>query len=103
MNFLIFQLRVSNFKVEKQKLNLRVSNSKFYLIFYEVELLTRKKNFSKNFGVSNSKCEVIFRNSVSQLDFATREFRTSDFFVPNHYKHGQMKVLFKRLIKIDNV
>ena len=28
-------------------------------------------------GVSNSKCDVILRNSVSQLDFVTREFRTS--------------------------
>ena len=43
----------------------RVSNSKFNLILYEVELLTRKKNFYKNFRVSNSKCDAILRNSVS--------------------------------------
>ena len=47
----LFQLRVSNLKVEKleSRKNLRVSSSKFNLIFYEVELVTRKKNFSKKF------------------------------------------------------
>ena len=35
------------------------------LIFHEVELVTRKKNFYKNFWVSNWKYDVILRNSVS--------------------------------------
>ena len=39
MKLFIFQLRVSNSKVEKEKLNLQVSNSKFNSIFYEVELV----------------------------------------------------------------
>ena len=34
-------------------------------MFYEVELVTRKKNFYENVWVSNSKCDVILRNSVS--------------------------------------
>ena len=38
-----FQLRVSNSKVEKKKLNLLVSNSKFDLIFYEVKLVSKSK------------------------------------------------------------
>ena len=46
-------------------LNFRVNNSKFNLIFYEVKLKTRKNNFYKTFRVSNSKCDVILRNSVS--------------------------------------
>ena len=66
-----------NLKVEQKKLNLRVSTSKFNLIFHEVELVTQKKNFYENFRVSNSKCDVILRNSVLQLDFATQEFRAS--------------------------
>ena len=45
----IFLLGVSNSKVEKQNLNLQISNLKFNLIFYEVELVTRKKNFLKTF------------------------------------------------------
>ena len=64
MNFFIFQLRVSNSNVEKKNLNLRVSKWKFNVIFYEVELVTRKKNFYENFRVGNSKYDVIFRNSV---------------------------------------
>ena len=60
----IFQLRVSNSKIEKEKLNLRVSNLKFNLIFYEVELVTRKKNFYKNCQVSNSKFDFILQNLV---------------------------------------
>ena len=66
--------------MEKQKLNLWVSNSKFSLIYYEIALLNRKKNFYINFQVGNSKCDVILRNSVSKLDFVTREFRTSANF-----------------------
>ena len=65
-----------NFELKK-KFDLRVSNSKCSVIFYEVELVTRKKNFFKNFRVSNSNCDVILRNSLSLLDFVTREFRTS--------------------------
>ena len=53
-----------------------MSNSKFDLIFYEVELVTQNKNFYKYFRVSNSKCDTSLPNSVSQLDFVTREFRT---------------------------
>ena len=63
MKHFVFQLRVSNSKVKEYKLNLRVSNSKFDLIFYEVESVTGKKNFVKNFRVSNSMCDVILRNS----------------------------------------
>ena len=36
-----------------------------YIKTYEVELLTRKKNLYKNLRVSNSKCNIILRNSVS--------------------------------------
>ena len=79
MQLFIFQLRVSNSKTEKQKFNLRVEISKFNLIFYEVELVPQKKNLYKNFGVSNSMCDVILRTSVSQLDFVNREFGTSGF------------------------
>ena len=90
MKLLIFPLRGSNSKCnflffnfklvtrsETFLFQLRVSNSKFNLIFYEVELVTRKKNFCKNVRVSNSKCDVILHNSVSYLDFITREFQTS--------------------------
>ena len=64
MKLFIFQFRVSHSKVEKQKLNLRVSNSKFNLIFYKVELVTRKKNFYEKSRASNLKCDVILRSSV---------------------------------------
>ena len=47
-------------------------------MFYKVELVTRKTNFCKNVRVSNSKCDVILRNSISELNFVTREFRTSN-------------------------
>ena len=47
-------------------------------MFYKVELVTRKKNIHKHFQVSSSKCDVILRNSVSQLNFVTGEFRTSN-------------------------
>ena len=47
------------------KFKLRVSNSKFNLIFYEAESVTQKKNFYKDFRVSKSKCDVILRNLVS--------------------------------------
>ena len=57
---------VSSYSKAKNKVTLRVSNLKFNLIFYEVELVTRKKNFYKNFRVSNSKWDVI-RNSSSKL------------------------------------
>ena len=45
----IFQLRVSNSKVEKLKLKCRVRNSKRNLMFFEVELATRRKNLFKKF------------------------------------------------------
>ena len=48
-------------------------------MFYEVELETREMNFFKNVRVGNSNCDVILRNSVLQLDFVTREFRTSEY------------------------
>ena len=41
-------------------------------MFYEVVLVTRKKNFCKNFRVSNSNCDVILHNSILQL----RNFET---------------------------
>ena len=37
-------------------------------MFYNVELVTWKKNFYKNFRVNNSKCEVILHNSILQLE-----------------------------------
>ena len=40
-----FSTSVNNLKVKKQKFSLRVNNSKWNLMFYEVELVTRKKNF----------------------------------------------------------
>ena len=33
-------------------------------MFYKFELVTRKKNFYKKFRVSNSKFDVILRNSI---------------------------------------
>ena len=60
-----FNIRVSNSKVEKKKFNIRVSNSKWNLMFYEVEIVTQKKNFCKTFWVGNSKCDVILRYSIS--------------------------------------
>ena len=30
-------------------------------MYYEVELVTRKKNFYKRFRVNNSKCDAILR------------------------------------------
>ena len=80
-NLLFFNFEYINSKVEKWKFNLRVTNSKGNLMFYKVQLITRRKNFCKNFRASNSKCDVILRNSISQLDFVTREFRTSVFLV----------------------
>ena len=44
-----------------------------------MELVTRKKNFYKHFWVSNSKCDVILRNWVSQFDFVTWEFQASNY------------------------
>ena len=55
-----FHFRVSNWKVEKQMLNLRVSNSKFNLIFYEIELVTQKKISVKIFEIVTP-----FHNSIS--------------------------------------
>ena len=44
------------------KLILRVSNSKWNLMFYKAILITWKKNFCKNVGVSISKCDVVLHN-----------------------------------------
>lgn len=46
MKFFVLELGVSNSKVGKQKLEVWVSNSKFYLILDKVELVTQKNNFS---------------------------------------------------------
>ena len=54
MKFFIFQLQFSNSKVEKSKFNLRVSNSKFNLMFYKVELVAPSLT---------SLCVTPFRNS----------------------------------------
>ena len=63
----IFQLRVSNSKVEKLKLKRRVRNSKRNLMFFEVELATRRKNLCKNFELVTqsvaSFCITRLRNS----------------------------------------
>ena len=82
MKVFIFPLWVSNSKVEKQKFNLRVSNSKWNLMLNKVDLVTRKKNLYENFRVSSSKCDVISRNSISLLEFRTsitRYFQCQDF------------------------
>ena len=42
------------------------------------------KLFIFRLRVSNSKFDVILRNSVSQLDFVTREFRTSSQRIKSH-------------------
>ena len=34
-------------------------------MFYEVELVTWKKEYLKNVRACNSKCDVILRNSIS--------------------------------------
>ena len=57
--------------------DLWVSNSKWNLIFYKIVLITQKKNFFKKFRDSNSNCDVILGNLISQLDFVIREFQTS--------------------------
>ena len=62
--------------MEKLKVRLRVSNSKFNLINYELELVTRKKNFYKRFRVIKSKCDAILHYSILLLDFVTLEFHT---------------------------
>ena len=54
----VFQLRVRNTKVKKQEINLRVTKSKFSLIFFEFELINRKWNFYKIF-------ELIIRSVTS--------------------------------------
>ena len=46
-------------------------------MFDEVQLVIQKKNIYKTFPVSNSKCDVILRNSIFYLEFVIREFRTS--------------------------
>ena len=51
--------RVSNSKVDF-KLDFAVSNLKFNLTFYEVKLVTQRKNFYQKIWVSNSKCDVSF-------------------------------------------
>ena len=68
-NFFIFWLRVSYSKYNFLFFNFELvtrkqKNKSFNLIFYEVELVIRKKNFYKNFRVVNLKCNVILRNSV---------------------------------------
>ena len=62
MKLFIFQLWVSN-----SKWNLIFFKIEL-VMFYEVELVTRKKNFSKNSRVSNSKCGVILPNLILQLE-----------------------------------
>ena len=42
-----------------------------------MELVTRKNGFYKHFRISNWECDIILHNSVSQLDFVTRQIRTS--------------------------
>ena len=70
MKFFIFQLWVNNLRKfeEKQKFSFRVNNSKWNLMFYEVELATWKNNFYKNFPVSNSNCEVISPKAILHLE-----------------------------------
>ena len=46
----------------------------------EIELITQKKTFYKNIQVSNSKHDVILRNSISLLqNSVVRTFRSSGF------------------------
>ena len=63
MKLFIFQLRVSDSKVEKQKLNLRVSDSKFNLMFYKVELFIQ---FGHLLDIS-PKTFMFFKNLDSEL------------------------------------
>ena len=37
-------------------------------MFYKVELATRNKNFYKNVSVRNSKCGIILRDSILQIE-----------------------------------
>ena len=73
MKFFIFHLRISNSKLQKQKLNLRVRDSKFNLINYELHLEIRKKKFYKNVRVSNSKCGILFCNLICQMNFVIQK------------------------------
>ena len=68
-----------------------------------MQLVTRKKNFYKHFRVSNSKCDVILRNSDSQIDFVTREFRTSSLATLQESGNFSEVVerLYKSLIGLD--
>ena len=54
-------------------------------MFYEVELVTRKKNFYKNFRVSNSKCEsfcvIRFRNSIIIIIIINRLYLTDPLYM----------------------
>ena len=54
---------------------------------YEVELVTRKKDFHKK--ISNWKYNDVFHNSISSLDFVKQEFRTS---ANNRYLNSWTKV-----------
>ena len=63
-------------------------------MYYEIELLNRKKNFYINFQVGNSKCDIILRSSVSKLDFVSRDFRTSANFTAKRCCDYLGKLLF---------
>ena len=62
MKFVIFQLRVSNLREEKKKLNLRVSNSKFKILFHEVEFENSKsRSLSQYHFLGIFKVFIIFQ------------------------------------------
>ena len=90
------------------------------LMFYEVELVTRKKNFYQNFRICNSKCNIILHNSIVLLDFITWEshfpndyikevwyncsvHRSADLFIieipsHSHIKRKQPQIIFLQYI-----
>ena len=61
-------------------------------MFYEVELVPRKRSFYKNFRVSNSKCDVSLRNSILKLDFVTREFGASSISISLNGERSPSKI-----------
>ena len=58
-NFLFFNFDLVTCKWKTKILTFRLETRSEILIFYEVQLVTRKKNLCKNVRISNSKCCVV--------------------------------------------
>ena len=43
---------------------MQISNSKWNLMFYKIELITRQKNSNKTFRINNWKCYVVLHISI---------------------------------------